>query len=93
MRTIRYGNKYWKLHEDGRIERPEIGLCSENWKILGAVTLNNFGHIIQRFSLKDILERAHSIPWTHKNGKQWTHIIDYDHGSQRMWCSPTHEVF
>lgn len=90
MKTIRYGAEYLKLHDDGRIERPGRFGPSDTWKILGAVRLNNFGHEVERFTLRDVLTTT--IRWKHKNGTQRVHILDLDHGTQRMWGTPGHEV-
>jgi len=90
-RTIRRGSEYWKLHDDGAIERP--GLVKPNaatWRVLGAVRFNNFGHEVERFTLADVL--AGGIRWKHANGAQRVHVIDFDHGTQRVWMSPTHEI-
>lgn len=76
----------------GRIERPGLVSGSDSWRILGAVRVNNFGHVVERFTLADLLERADSIPWRFRNGKQRTHVVDYDHGSRRVWMSPRHDV-
>lgn len=94
-RHIKYGSEYMMLHDDGCITRPEIGMNtpSGKWKVVGAVRYNNFGHVVERYSLKQILEDPDSIPWEFKNGKQQTHIRDFDHGSIREWGCPNHCVF
>jgi len=94
MRTIVYGNEYMKLHDNGYITRPEIGMHtpSEQWRVVGAVSRNNWGQVTKRYLLSDVLERPESIPWHFKNGKQRTRIIDFDHGTHREWHSPKHWV-
>lgn len=92
MKTIRYGSEFWRLHADGAIERP--GLVAPNaaaWRVTGAVTRNNFGHITARYSLADILGNA-PIPWSHANGAQKTFVRDFDHGAVREWRSPNHSI-
>jgi len=90
---ISYGSEWMDLYDDGCIGRPDIGLGpSGNWKVVGAVTRNNFGHEIRRYSLADILRDPKSIPWQFKNGKQRTFIRDFDHGTSREWCRPGHYV-
>lgn len=87
--TIRHGSEFMLLHDDGTISRPAIGMhkASGQWRIRGAVQLNNFGHIVQRFTLADI-QSGTPIEWKHKNGKQKTFVCDFDHGTNRMWtCS------
>lgn len=94
MRTIQYGSEYMKLHDNGNIERTGSRSFgpSGQWRVTGAVTLNNFGKVTQRFSLGDILHMPSTIPWKFKNGKQRTFICDFDHGSNRMWTN-SHKVF
>jgi len=41
--------------------------------------------------LTDVL--AKKLQWKHANGKQRIHITDLDHGTQRVWMSPKHEVY
>ena len=95
--TIRTGNEYMQLHEDGAIERTtsdgfHVAPNASRWAVVGAVGLNNFGNIVERFSLADILAGKVS-GWLHKNGKQRVHLVDFDHGAKRIWCNPTHEVY
>lgn len=88
--TIRYGSEYMFLHEDGCISRPAINMGpSGQWRIVGAVTLNNFGHTVRRYSLADIQSGA-EIQWRHGNGKQKTFVIDFDHGTRRVWTCSHH---
>jgi len=90
MKTINYGGEYWRLHDNGQIERPGLVSPSDSWRVVGAVRLNNFGHTVQRFTLADVLSGR--IEWKHKNGKQRVHILDFDHGTIRMWGCPGHSV-
>jgi len=92
-RTINYGGEYMKLHPNGDISRPKIKMGpSGKWKVTGAVTRNNFGHVVRRWSLQEILDNPAMIPWKHANGKQKTFIQDLDHGTHREWRSPGHSV-
>lgn len=90
--TIRYGSETMRLQEDGCITRPAIGMNepSGEWRVIGAVERNNFGHVVRRFTLADVL--AGGIPWQFKNGQQRTFIQDMDHGTRREWRSPKHSV-
>ena len=91
MRTVRHGAEYWKIHDDGAIERPKlVKPNAATWRVVGAVRYNNFGNEVERFSLADVLNK--DIQWHHKNGEQRVHIIDYDHGTYRVWMSPDHTV-
>lgn len=90
-KTICHGNEYMTLHENGEISRPEIGMkASGKWLVTGAVRLNNFGRIVERFTLADIL--AGGIQWKHKNGQQRVYVMDLDHGTKRLWKSPSHSI-
>lgn len=92
-RQFRSGSMYGTIHDDGRIQRLDIPgfQPSDTWRCTGAVRLNNFGHVVERFSLADVL--AGGIEWKHKNGKQRVHITDLDHGTFRVWGSPDHTVY
>jgi hypothetical protein len=93
-RKIYYGGEYMVLHENGCISRPAIGMgASGQWKVTGAVEINNFGHETRRYSLAEILANPGAIPWKHKNGKQRVHVCDLDHGTRRTWMSPEHRIF
>ena len=92
-RTIRYGSEYMTLHDSGEISRPAINMkASGQWLVTGAVTRNNFGHVINRYSLADILRDPRSIPWQFANGSQKTFVTDLDHGTHREWRSPGHSI-
>jgi hypothetical protein len=94
MKTIQYGNEYMEMDEStGNISRPHIGMkASGQWRIIGAVLYNNFGHIVARASLADILV-GNIKNWQYKNGKQKWHVIDYDHGTNRIWTCPNHSIY
>jgi hypothetical protein len=98
-RTIRRGDEFMKLWDDGAISRPSCPAPydqpSGKWTLTGAVELNNFGYIVRRWSLADVLADPAAIPWRHKNGKQRVHVADLDHGMRRMWADSglTHEIF
>lgn len=62
------------------------------WKVTGAIEYNNFGNIVRRYTLNEILEKPSFIPWRDKNGKQRVHICALDHGTHRIWMSPKHSV-
>jgi len=88
------GDEYMHLYSDGAVARPAINMPpSGEWRITGAVTLNNFGGVVRRYSLAEILADPKSIPWQFKNGNQRTHVQDLDHGTRRQWNSPTHYIY
>jgi len=79
------------VDERGYISRPEINMpASGQWKIIGAIEFNNLGNPVREYTLSQVL--TEKICWKHKNGKQKTHIIDLDHGTQRIWMNPPHNL-
>jgi hypothetical protein len=92
VRMIVSGGKQMDLYPNGNIGQKNMS-PSGQWRIIGAVTRNNFGHITRRYSLDDILSDPGSIPWQFKNGKQKTFLLDFDYGHTREWRSPNHRVF
>ena len=92
MKTIKYGNEYMNLHDDGCITTSNWNQPSGQWRVVGAVQFNNFGNIVRSFNLEDVLKDR--IPtYKYKNGKQKVFIKDFDHGMYRIWGSPQHEVY
>lgn len=89
--TIESDGMYYKMNDKGWISGEHV-TGSDSWRITGAVTLNNFGRETCRYTLADILADPSAIPWKHKNGKQKTHLTDFDHGTGRLWGSPGHRV-
>jgi hypothetical protein len=89
MRTIVRGGESMTLHDNGDIARPSLpppyNTASGQWKVTGAVTLDNFGNVMRLWTLAEILADPSAIPWKHGNGKQRTHITDIDHGTHRTW--------
>ena len=88
------GNEWMWANEKGEIWRKLDGsICvnpSSDWRLLGAVRYNNFGHIVERADFSEL--KNLNGDWQYKNGKQKWHVMDYDHGSKRMWGSPNHKV-
>lgn len=98
-RDIHSGDEVMKLHSDGCIERPgdrrmfrQTVRPTRAWRIVGAEEYNNFGCVVRRYTLAEIVDDPSVIPWKWKNGKQRTYVIDFDHGTQRMWACPTHFI-
>lgn len=87
---IHSGSEYMDLYADGKIGRT----CCEpsgQWICTGAVQYNNFGRVIRRYTLDQVING--NLAWRHKNGKQRIHLCDLDHGTHRTWMNPTHEVY
>jgi len=79
-----YADKQYRVNEKNEITySPNCEKPSGEWLLTGAVTYNNFGHIVSRWSPDDI--RAGKVPWTFKNGKPRSFICDRDHGTSRIW--------
>ena len=91
-RTIESGGKYYTVREDGAITWAQSPVPSGQWRVMGAVTRNNFGGAVRWWSLAEVMGNPREIPWKFKNGKQRTFLRDFDHGSEREWRSPGHVV-
>ena len=83
------GNSYYEFNSKGEISCPNCN-PSKQWFFLGAVRYNNFGKMVERIDFKDI--QSLNGKWKHKNNKQKWHILDLDHGTNRVWMSPGHDV-
>lgn len=103
-RTVLYGSEYMRLYSDGSIARMldaggrtraamQWTRMSDQWRVTGAVSRNNFGGVTRRYTLAEVINDPASIPWRWKNGAQRTFITDLDHGTHREWRSPDHRVF
>ena len=92
IEIIQNGLRYATVKPDGQIVRLDgaNGPGSDSWRVAGAVRLNNFGHVVERFTLAEVM--AGGIQWQHKNGAQRVYLLDTDHGAWRMWESPSHRV-
>jgi hypothetical protein len=88
---ISYGGETWYADDAGRIERPGLVSGSDSWRIVGAVERNNFGHVVRRYSLADVLS-GKVAAWRNKNGTQRVFLCDCDHGTYREMGSPRVEV-
>lgn len=87
---IYHAGEYWRMHPGGLIERPGSVNPSLTWRVTGACEFNNFGHIVRRFGLEDIV--AGGIQWKGKNDKQRVFVTDLDHGTHRMWTCNHHII-
>jgi hypothetical protein len=75
------------VHDNGQVERPGLVSPSDSWQITGAVRLNNFGAVVQRYSLMEVLQS--DLRWRYANGKPRIYLMDIDHGTCRMQGSPS----
>ncbi len=90
--SIEYGGETMYMDVDtGNISRGNMEASGE-WRVVGAVMYNNFGHIVARAYLADIVA-GNIKDWHYKNGKQKWHVMDYDHGTHRVWMNPTHQIY
>ena len=95
--AIRHGNEWMRAipHDHcALVYRPSIGMKvpSGDWRILGAVRFNNFGRVVERIGWDELAKRANTLDWQYRNGKQKWHVRDWDHGTERVWMNPTHEI-
>jgi len=91
--TIYHGDEVMYANECGWIERPGLFRPSPDWCILCAIELDEvYGDEVRRWELADVLDYADEIPWQWPDGSQRVHIVDYDHGSHRVWMSPPHRL-
>ena len=75
------------VNETGEISRPAIRMpASGQWRIMGAVRFNNFGHRAEYVPFPDCFTR--NLQWRHKNGKPRFFLHDCDHGTFRIQMSP-----
>ena len=75
--------EYLSVWEGGFISRQEGKVPSGQWRVLGAIERNNFGNVVRRYSLEELLQGG--IQWTPKNGAQKVFLRDNDHGGIREW--------
>lgn len=83
---LKRDNVYFNVNENNEISYNDIN-PSLNWIFDGAVRINNFGHIVKRFSADFIRQNANGLDWLHKNGKQRLFLCDIDHGTYRIWIT------
>lgn len=86
---IRHGKEYMPVNSNYEITRENSKQFSGEWKLIGAVRFNNFGHKVEEKGKSSL---AAITNWFYKNGKQKWYVIDYDHGSFRVWMSPRHSI-
>ena len=93
MTIVRGGHYYYMDTETGNISSDTMEESKE-WRVVGAVKYNNFGHITARAYLADIVA-GNINDWTYRNGKQKWHVMDYDHGTHRIWndSGMTHQIY
>jgi hypothetical protein len=78
----------YRIHENGRIERTDMKLTpSDSWRLLGIkhVTRNEY---IQFEQITPAL--VQNLNLTYKNGNPQYTVVDYDHGTRRMWGNTPH---
>lgn len=73
------------VNEQDQIGRPGRVTPSDTWKLVGAVEYR-FGRVSKTYTAAEVRERQ--VPWHYKNGKQRCYVMDYDHGTRRVWMSP-----
>lgn len=83
----RRGIGWFKLYEDGKIEKPDGYLSDgKNWEFVGLVERLPFGRIGPIIKREDCF----AIPVPHlrfKNGTERYRVVDRVHGTLRIWMS------
>ena len=77
------GREFYQINAAGEMARqnaPER--FSGQWRLLGMVRRNNFGHIVETVGFPQC---AQITDWHYKNGRMKWHPMDYDHGTRRLW--------
>lgn len=78
--------KYYNIHDNGNIERLDIKHTpSNNWRCWGFCEIKPFGHLGKRITPAELLECSDYGHTTFKNGRGKYYLIDYDHGTYRLW--------
>lgn len=97
IRTIYQSGEWMSIHPNGCIERkaPYTVKPSPQWRVRGAIVYPQNGRGNGGFiSLPELLTKPGAVPWVWRsNGKQRAHILDFDHGTNREWGSPSHIVY
>ena len=93
MTIVRNGLYYYMDVNTGNISSDTLNESGE-WRVVGAVKYNNFGQITARAYLADIIA-GNIKDWQYKNGKQKWHVMDYDHGTHKIWNDGNghHQIF
>jgi hypothetical protein len=96
MLYIRSPEETYSVDDLNRIYRTQAGgfdytmLPSDDWKLIGAIEYHvawGVYRILRHFTVEQI--RAGEVPWLYQNRKQRCYLIDKDHGTTRVWMSPT----
>lgn len=75
-------NKTYQVNDKNEI--TQLGFSySGKWLLLGAVRYNNFGYIVENFTIDQL--KNDKLDFYHKNGKPRIFIVDLDHGTTRIW--------
>ena len=90
LRIFQRGDVYLVNEKDEIHGGPNKVTPDQSWRLVGAAEMrmvHGSWRQVRRFSVADI--RAGRVPWRWKNGSQRCFILDYDHGTRRMWGNPT----
>ncbi len=85
--TTPYGATYY-IHEQGRIERGDMPDMrpSDDWRLIGlARTGPGYAFGSRVCSFEQLADRLDSLQFRYKNGRPRYTVIDFDHGSARVW--------
>ena len=77
--TTPYGKRYY-IHDNGDIDYDGLSKSGQ-WKLLGLTHVKRS----ETYRLQTLLQGVFPAEMLYKNGNpQWT-VLDYDHGTKRMW--------
>jgi hypothetical protein len=79
-----------RVNQQDQITSPQWTTPSDDWKMLGALeykVVYGRSTIIKRYTMEDV--RRGLVPWRYKNRTQRCYVVDMDHGTKRVWISPS----
>jgi hypothetical protein len=77
--------KHYKVDKDYNIIRTDIKgfKASGQWKLLGIASVRSMRMVVLAGEIRSWLKRKPSL--LYKNGHPQYTIVDYDHGTNRVW--------
>jgi hypothetical protein len=83
------GDERMDLYADGTIGRANWPV-SRAWVCTGAVRLHDSGAVVACYDLDEVIRGR--VQWKDPDGRQRVFLTDLDHGVERVWLMPCHEV-
>ena len=80
-----YRHGWYRLYSDGKIQKPDGYLSDgKSWEFIGLLKIIPFGRYGEFIKREDCFKIPEKELY-YKNGKPRYHVVDIDHGSQRIW--------